>query len=421
MRLRLRAGCLFTCLILLFAFTISSCHKDVPAPQNTPLDLPSNSGQVVLATNDFAINIFRAMLAHDPGQNNKLISPLSIYTCMSMVYNGSANTTRDSMTKALSLAGISLPQLNAVSRALIQQMPKEDNKVQLSIANSIWYDQRRAQPLPGFLDTVQRDYLATVQSLDFLNPGSVNTINSWVSSHTNGKIPSIIQDLSSSDIMVLVNAVYFNGAWKNSFKTDNTHNDAFYKTGGARSNVPFMSQTASFRAYTGSGFRLLELPYGTGKAFDMYLLLPANPSGSILDFARSLDRQSLAAAFSGLDSINIDLRLPKWEYRYNIDQMGPHLTDLGMGVAFGTSADFSNMFPPSVGAAISKVIHKTYVKVSEEGTEAAAATGTVMTTMSTLPSQPTVWKFDHPFVYLITEQQTGSIFFMGIVNDPAAN
>lgn len=420
MRLHLRAGSLSACLILLFAFTISSCHKDVPAPTNTPLDLPSNSGQVIQATNEFAINIFRAMLAHDPDQNNKLISPLSIYTCMSMVYNGSATSTKDSMTKALSLAGVSLPQLNAVSRALIQQMPKEDSKVQLSIANSAWYDQRRAQPLPGFLDTVQHDYLATVQSLDFLNPNSVNTINSWVSSHTNGKIPTIIDNISPSSIMVLVNAVYFNGAWKNSFKTSDTHNDVFYKTGGGQSSVPFMSQTASFRAYTSPDLRLLELPYGTGKAFDMYLLAPSDPSTSIRDFARSLDRSSLATAFAGLDTTTISLRLPKWEYRYDIQEMRPHLSDLGMGIAFTQSADFSNMFPPSANAAISEVIHKTYIKVSEEGTEAAAVTGTTMYSTA-LPQQPNIWKFDHPFVYLIAEKQTGSIFFMGIVNDPAAN
>jgi len=421
MRRQLRAGSLFACLILPFALTISSCHKDVSPPKNTPLDLPANSGQVILAANDFAINIFRTMLAHDSGQSNKLISPLSIFTCMSMVYNGSATSTRDSMTKALSLAGISLPQLNTVSNALIQQMPKEDNKVQLSIANSAWYDQRRAQPLPGFLDTVQRDYQATIQSLDFLSPNAITTINSWVSSHTNGKIPSIVDDLSPSAIMVLVNAVYFNGAWKNSFKTSDTRNDVFYKTGGSPSTVAFMSQTASLRAYSGPDLRLLELPYGAGQSFDMYLLTPTNPSRSIMDLARSLDRSSLATAFAGLDTTTIDLRLPKWEYRYNIQEMKPHLSDLGMGIAFSPSADFSNMFPPSVNAAISEVIHKTYIKVSEEGTEAAAVTGTTIYATGALPQQPPVWKFDHPFVYLIAEKQTGSIFFMGIVNDPAAN
>jgi serpin B len=419
MRLRLRAGSLGACLILLFALTITSCHKDLSAPKNNPLELPPNSDPVLAAGNDFAISIFRAMLAHDTSQNNKLISPLSIYTCLSMVYNGAANSTKDSMTKALDLAGISLPQLNAVSKAIIQQMPNEDSKVQLSIANSVWYDKHRAQPLSGFPDTVQRDYLATVQSLDFASPAALTTINNWASSHTNGKIPTILQDLPASDIMVLVNAVYFNGAWKNVFKTSDTRNDVFYKTGGAQSTVPFMSQTAALRSYNGSNFRLLELPYGTGKAFDMYLLSPKDPATPITDFARSIDRSALTAAFSGLDTITTEIRLPKWEYRYNIDPMNPHLTDLGMGIAFGNSADFSNMFPPPVGAAISEVIHKTYIKVSEEGTEAAAVTATTMFATAVLPT-PAVWKFDHPFVYLIAEKQTGSILFMGIVNDPSA-
>lgn len=419
-----RAGLISACLLFSLVLTLPSCHKaPYVSPVSKPLEMPANSGPVLAAGNDFAIRVFREMLKYDITPNNKLISPLSIYTCLSMVYNGSAGATRDSMTKTLSLNGISPSLLNAVSKAFIEQMPHEDSKVQLSIANSIWYDQRRAVPIPTFLDSVRDNFEAVIQALDFGQPSSVTTINSWVSQHTNNKIPKIIDQLDASSLMVLINAVYFNGAWKYTFKTSDTRNDVFRRADGTTVTVPFMNQTTSLRAYQAPTFDLVELPYGTGDAFNMYLLLPKQlPNGtstSLNSFAASFDQNSLGAALSHLDTTNVQLSLPKWEYRYGIDNMAPHLADMSMGIAFGSSADFTRMYPPSVKAAISQVIHKTYIKVNEEGTEAAAVTAVVFYVTSARGGGANPIKFDHPFFYLITEKKTGAIFFMGLVNDPS--
>jgi serpin B len=178
-----------------------------------------------------------------------------------------------------------------------------------------------------------------------------------------------------------------------------------------------MTQKISLRINQGTAFTMVELPYGTGKAFDMYILLPKNSSQSLNDFALSLDRSSLTNAFSHLDSSTVQLSLPKWEYSYSIDDMRPSLAKLGMGIAFGGEADFSDMY--STPVFISKAVHKTYIKVNESGTEAAAVT-VIGVTLTSAPSGPPPVKIDHPFVYLVTEKQTGSILFMGLLNDPLA-
>ena len=311
MSLNLRAGLIQVCLIFLFALTLPACHKDASPAVSKPLDLPANSPQVISAGNTFAINIFRTMQPSDPEGSNTLISPLSIYTALSMAYNGAAGATRDSMTQAMSLTGVSPDLLNTVNKALIEQMPHEDNKVQLSIANSLWYDKSRVTPITGFMDTVGQDYHAVIQSLDFSNTSSVITINSWVSQHTNNKIPTIINGLSAYDLMVLINAIYFNGAWKQTFPANETADAIFYKSDGTTPSVPFMYQTITLRSYSGPAFKMIELPYGTGKAFNMYALLPTNTQQSLNSFAASLDNTALTTGFSQLDSIRVELCLPK--------------------------------------------------------------------------------------------------------------
>jgi serpin B len=410
-------------LLLLFIPCLLSCKKDnSSSPDITKqLILPAGSAAVIDAGNQFAWKFFNTVLQQDPAANNKLISPLSIYTALSMVYNGANSSTRDSITKTLQLNGISIDDLNALNKALIEQMPSEDNKVTLNIANSIWYRNNGIQPLPDFLNTVQHNYDAQIQSLDFNNPSAVNTINSWVAQKTNNKIPSVLDKIDPSDIMFLINAIYFNGAWMHSFKTANTHNLDFHLYGGNTVSVPFMSAEMTLLTNINPSFTLVDIPYGGGKSYDMYILLPKKNDQPITDFAAALDQTTLTNALSNLDSQGVTLNLPKWEYAYNIDDMKPHLAQLGMGIAFGNTADLSNMYPKSPDPIyISRALHKTYIKVSEQGTEAAAAT-VIGVGQTTAILSPPVLTIDHPFIYIIREKQAGSILFLGIVNNPSKN
>lgn len=404
------------CLLSLLVLGFLSCKKDISIVTR-PLNLPPGSNAVIDASNQFAFKFFNTVLQQDPALNNKLVSPLSVYTALSMVYNGAANATRDSIARVLQLNGIPIEDLNALSKALIQQMPKEDSRVTMDIANSIWYNRNGLIPIPAFLNTIQNDYNGQTRSLDFGSPSAAPTINSWIAQNTNNKIQNVLDNTDPFDQMYLVNAIYFNGTWKYGFKPENTRGGDFGRPGG-NVNVPYMSAQMTVRVAHDPSFTLVELPYGGGNSYDMYLALPNDKDQSIKDFAASLDATKLTNTLSGLASERIGLNLPKWEYAYSIDDMKPNLAEMGMGIAFGYDADFANMYSVPPGTLyISRAIHKTYIKVSEQGTEASAAT-VVGVTLTAVPAIPLI-SFDHPFVYILRERQTGLILFIGIVTDPS--
>jgi serine protease inhibitor len=399
-----------------------SCHKSVQSPDtNKTLDLPAGSPAVIAANNQFALNFFGSLLQQDSTPDNKLISPFSIYMALSMVYNGSAGATRDSMAGTLALAGISTAELNDVSAALIKQLPSEDSKVTLSIANSLWYQQNGPQPVPGFLDSMTEDYSGYIQSLNFSSPASPATINSWVAAKTDNKITNLLSSLSPADAMVLINAIYFNGVWQYAFNPADTHDNTFYLSDGTTASVPFMNQQVTLRWYQDPAYTLLELPYGGGNSFDMYVVMPTNQQASLKSFATSFSSSTWADGLSHLDSQSISLYFPKWQGSFQIPNAYPELAALGMGIAFNPDANFSAMF--STPVSISQVIHKTYIDVSETGTQAAAATAVVTVTVERGGGQPAipVVMVNHPYLYFIVEKQTGAILFVGTMNNPSQN
>ena len=395
---------------------LGSCRKSAPSPDVTrTLDLPAGSAEVIAAGNQFALNFFGTVLQTDNQANNKLISPLSINMALSMLYNGAKGATRDSIAMALQQAGIPIDQLNAVNAALIRQLPDEDSKVTMSIANSFWYQQNGPQPLPGYLDTIANDYNGYLKALDFGNSSAVNTINSWVAGKTNNKIPSIITSLSPATIMMLVNTIYFNGPWHFDVKAANTNNQPFTLANGSVKSVPTMDFESQLRVYKDPAYTMVELPYGAGGGFGMYVVLPSDAQQPIESLVRSLSLSDVNTAIAGLDSEYVGMLLPKWKLSYGIGDFIPNLQALGMGIAATPAADFSGMF--STPGYVSSAIHKTYIDVSEQGTEAAAATA--IGTTSIAPNRPLI-QVNHPFLYFIVEKQSGAVLFMGTLNDPTA-
>ncbi len=338
---------------------------------------------------------------------------------LSMLYNGAANATMDSISNTLGLSGIPVDQLNAVNKVLIAQIPIEDPKVSLSIANSLWYDQNQPRPLTGFLGIINSDYNGAAQPLDFANPASVGQVNSWVASHTDNKITSMLNGFTPGEELVLINALYFDGAWQYAFDSNNTRNGAFYLNNGNAVDVPFMSLEQNLRIVQDPAYTLIELPFGGGKNFNMDIVLPANDQESLAGFAASFNRTVLAYALSRLNSRNIGLFLPKWQSSYRIPDMRPNLAELGMGIAMGKSADFTRIYTAS--AYLTQAIHETYIKVSETGTQATGSTSIGLSpTEITGPEIPAI-RVNHPFFYLISEKQTGDILFIGTVSDPSKN
>ncbi len=398
-------------------FTAGCTTPIIPSPGHS-IALPENGAAVITAQNKFAFRLFREALLKDKTSSNKLISPLSIYLDLSMVYNGAGGNTLDSMQQVLQLGNINANLLNQTNQALIAGLPEEDPSIVFNIANSIWYRNQGLQPLASFLKINSTYYQAEVAGADFGSPATIDRINNWVASQTHQKIKTIIKQINASDVMCLVNAVYFKGQWKYSFDSKQTGNKAFYLTENNAIQTPFMQLEDTFHYAGSDSLQLIELPYGKGD-FNMYILLPA-AGISLPRFISNLNEENLQEYLTALRSTDVKLSLPKWKYSYVIDSLLPLLNNLGMGIAsLPRAADFSNMYPPEAHAYISKAVHKTYIEVNEQGTEAAAATsiGVVLPT-DIAPETSPVMEVNHPFMYLITEKNSGAILFLGEVNNP---
>lgn len=395
---------------------LSACNQKLApnVPQQTAL--PKKGSDVVIAQNHFAFRLFQQTEATKQAGANSLISPISVYLDLSMAYNGAADSTKSAMQQTLSLAGISTDVLNQTNHALISAIPRADADVKISIANAIWYKNTGSQPLAKFIKTNAQYYQAKISGSDF-SPNTVTEINHWVAQSTQEKIKSIIERINSDDVMYLINAVYFKGAWKTPFNEKNTQQRPFTTSSGSTVQVPFMQQNGKLNYMENDTLQMVELPYGNGN-FSMFILLPRK-GVAMAPFIAQLNETTLGDYVGKMDSVKINLWMPKWQYSYQIDDLKPALSELGMGIAFSPDANFSGMYPSQTPMHISKVIHKSYIEVNEQGTEAAAATSIGISVTSMPVNPPPVMDINRPFIYLITEKSSGAVLFLGSLSNPA--
>lgn len=382
-------------------------HGDAPVnftDTQAPKDL---SG----AHNAFGIDIFKNIAKADPG-SNVFISPTSIALALSMVYDGSAGDTQAAMAKTLHLEDLGMDTLNKQSAGLMQAMQNPDPKIKLAIANSVWAKQG-VTFRQSFLDTVAKFFIAKVSTLDFNNPQSVQTINTWASDNTNGKIPSIISSISPDMVMYLINAVYFKGSWTHAFDAKLTQDGNFNLADGSVARRPFMQmQREDFQYFETNDFQSISLPYGDNQRLSMDVFLP---KGKVADLINGLDQKTWDSWMTKYQATEGTVLLPKFKSEYQ-RELNTDLADLGMGAAFGNRADFSGI---GDSLAISQVIHKTYVDVNEEGTEAAAVTGVGMVaTAIRQVNQAFYMDVNKPFLFAIRDNQTGELLFIGVIENP---
>lgn len=361
------------------------------------------------AQNDFAITLFQKTAQ---AGENILLSPLSIYMDLAMLYNGASGKTQQQMQRALQLQEKDVDALNLYQRRLLEELAKADTAVQMDIANSIWFKEG-LQPQADFKAINKKFYHAKIKGMDFSDPETKTTMNDWVSEKTQGKIPTIIDEIKSDDSMFLLNAVYFNGNWATPFDPEATQEQIFYSA-EKEEKVPLMSKKSRYNYGETEGVQAIELPYGEEK-YNMTVVLP-DKEKDLSTFLAEFDAAAWEELQKHLKMQEVKLQFPKWELSYAEDSLKEQLGALGMADAFTNKADFSNLFKEE-SAKISEVKHKTYIKVDEEGTEAAGATSTGITTTSYNPNQPEM-KVNRPFIYLITEKDSGQILFIGQVNNP---
>lgn len=376
-------------------------------------------GARVRGNTAFALDLYAQLKTQD---GNLFFSPHSISSALAMTYAGARGETAAQMEKVLHFApggGEAHAAFEVLQRRLDAVQAHGD--VQLAVANSLW-PQKDYPFLPDFLELVKVRYDAGITPLDFAGnaEGARTTINRWVEGKTREKIQDLIApgNLDPLTRLVLVNAIHFKGSWAGRFDADRTEEADFHVAADSTVKVPMMAQTRKFPLAEMDGGQVLKLPYAGGD-LSMLVVLPREKDGlAALEAGLSLER--LAEWTSRLAEREVRVLLPKFKLTWGVAELNRNLMALGMADAFDDSrADFSGMDGRMGWLYIGLVLHKAFVEVNEEGTEAAAATAVVMKARSMHPSPPVEFRADHPFLFLIQEEETGAILFMGRVEDPS--
>ena len=410
---------IITALLLVSVPVFSSCAKDSGSISTVPVvsdeksdELANKVDKSLIASNtDFAFNIFNKLIMEDSGQN-VFISPLSILLALAMTYNGAVGDTNLAMADAMEFSGMDMEELNQGFSDLMVSILNGDPSVQINIANSIW-SRLGFDPKEDFVDINKKYYSSEVKELDFSDPGAVDTINDWIEDATEEKIKKMLTVIPGDVVMYLINAIYFKGDWTYPFEEEATYEEDFNLEDGSKKSVEMMHIVEHYDYITGENFGMVRLPYGDEK-FSMYIVLPDEGAAvdSIVGFLDSYYYDNLR---NSMVDREIRLAMPKYKMEYGVKVLNDVLTELGMGIAFGPEADFSGINP---GIFISEVMHKAVIEVNEKGSEAAAATVVAMAESAMPVDEMIEFTVDRPFFFVIADDRSGAILFMGKVVSP---
>lgn len=406
--------------IFLFIFSIVlvaySCKNNDPVDEiPTDIEMTLKSVKLVEADNQFGLELFKKINETDVENKNIMISPLSVSLALAMAYNGAEGETRAQMEEMLHKVGLTPDEINQSYKTLVDALKNHDAKVVFEIANAIFYD-KDFSVKSDFLNTNKSSYNAEIKALDFGDSGkTLKTINDWVNDKTHKKIDKILDQISPYDMMVLLNAVYFNGEWTYRFEKENTTDKEFHLSDGTSTNVPTMMIEEDFNYYGNNQIEMLELPYGGGK-YSMVIFLPKEGT-SIDQTIGLLTPENMETWYGEMVNQSKTVYLPRFEFAYG-KKLNDELMALGMIDAFNGNANFKGI-TDAMQLFISDVIHKSYIKVDEKGTEAAAVTAVVIRTTSAGPGSDFV--VNHPFAFAIKEKDTNAILFIGKVLNPKQN
>jgi serpin B len=392
-----------------------SAAARLTAPNAPAADLAA----LVQGNNSFALDLYRSL---EVQQGNLILSPFSISLALAMTSAGAAGETQTQMDRVLhfELPPDRLhPAFNQLDLDLARRAETaggDEHPLQLSIANGIWAQQGHPF-LVDYLDRLAVQYGAGIRLADFVTqPEAVRReINGWVSDQTKDKIKDLLPEgvPDSQTRMVLVNAIYFKADWERPFESRSTSGQPFHLLDGSVVQAEMMSRGMGIPYRQGDGYQAVELPYQGGTAA-MDVLVP--DAGRFAEFEAGLDAGRMEQILGGMQPTSVSLGLPKFSYTSQFG-LADQLSALGMTDAFDPQlADFSGM-DGQRDLYIGAVIHKAFVAVDEQGTEAAAATGVIMEATSA-PVFEVNLTIDRPFIFLIRDLPSGQILFIGRVLDP---
>lgn len=377
----------YSFILLIFSVFITSCGPSYEKPTDA-------------SETAFAISFFKNVNAVTPKAENVVVSPYSAAVALSMLAEGAQGQTRVELDNALGGVLYKAEDLG------------ENDTVVVKSANSVWIDDNFS-PRNRYVSLLEKDFDAFLTTLNFADPATLHAINNWCSENTAGKITEILDRLDPSNVMVLINALYFNAPWENEFDPSMTSEQTFYGL-SKESKVKLMGQKAFLPYAEMNGFQMIQLPY-EGLRYSMYVILP--PEGS--DLNKLIPKATETVFNSAVDALQIQevrIFLPRFKVETSMLLNKP-LQNMGIKTAFTSAADFSGIaeMGPLV---VDQVKQKCYVDVSEKGTEAAAVTAIQIRLTSARPvAKLPVMRVDRPFIFLIADTENQNVLFAGkIVN-----
>jgi len=410
---------ILTIIIIAAALTYSgffSTPTTVQAQTNA-IDTHATSESVTslsTAINNFSFDMYKQL--GSTVNENVFFSPYSIFVALAMTYEGARGDTAEQMKQVLGFN--QNDEVSLCSFGRIYNLLNIDAEYTLNTANALWTKEEYPF-LDDYLQFIDNYYMGKATDVDFTDTNqALQQINTWVEENTGGKIDDMLSsgDINPATVLILSNAIYFKGLWKTQFDIEHTVDRDFNITSEKIVQVPMMTSIGSEKAYNYSetdNMQILELPY-KGDAVSLLIILPKQNNTSSIE--QMITADNLTMWIDLMYPKKVDMYIPTFTYEteYNLKEM---LIAMGMDIAFSFNADFSGMNGFG-GLFIEKVLHKAFIEVNEEGTEAAAATTVHMLESAVEPGQQTIFDANHPFIYLITHKQTNTILFIGKVVDP---
>lgn len=368
------------------------------------INLSVSESRVVEGNTNFAFHLFSEMNKMKVEQENWMISPFSLSMVLSMTSNGASGNTLAEIKKVLGHENVSLEETNAFYKKLIKELGDLDDTSQLNIANSVWA-QDGIGLSDAFVEMNQTNYNAQVQNLDFASPNALTTINQWCAEQTNQTIPTIVDEISEETKLMLLNALYFKGIWKNKFEERYTITDDFTNANGSIAKVSMMTQGKDLPYTKNEYFSMGRFDYGNG-AFGMTILLP-NEGLTLDESLAHLNLTNWDKWNNSWTEARLDVKFPKFEMKAH-NELDEVLKVMGIKEAFSSEADFSALSDTPLKVGLFE--QAAFLKVDENGTVTSSISKGEY--IDLLP-QSTPFHLNHPFAFIISEQSTGSILLMG--------
>lgn len=390
---------------------MAACSSDDDNGKNddlTPIKIECSTVQqtdYAAKSNKFAAKFYSALASLDGSEGKNIcLSPISMQYLVSMLANGASDDAIKEVADAFEFG--SLDNMNTNSKDLLERLSEDDDYVQVALNNGIWAQKEYAY-LPDFKTAMETYYRATLGSADFKNnpEGAQKTLDKWASDNTGGLIKKMPIGVTTDTRLILANALYFNGKWSSPFNADDTAKETFYNLNGRQYSTDMMMQESYYRGYADDSLQAVEMTYGKGY-YTMMIVMPTD-SKRLDEIAASIDWWQL---HNKMEGGNILLKLPKFKTTSSWKDLQKVFPQMGLGRL--ASSVFARMvIQPNI--VLSKVAQDVTIEVEENGTKAAAVSeGEQMDGAAYLP---TIITFDHPFVYVIRENTTGTIMFMGRV------